>query len=131
MSIGRNLSTSSELSTANGSSIARTASYILISRVGWLFSTSLAERTLGLKLRSRSGKEWMSIFANAHGAVGNRLTVSLGSSLSMIVYRRVIGSSFLIRDTGDGGTSVASGGATDFSCSAKTEVSTVKRDIFS
>jgi hypothetical protein len=131
LSIGKNLSISSELSTINGSSIAGTASYILKSRVGWLFSMSLAERTFGLKLKSRSGKEWMLIFANAHGAVGNRLAGFLGSSLSTIVYRRGTGSPFLIRETGDGGTSAASGGAADFTCSAKTEVSTARREIFS
>lgn len=130
MSIGRNLSISPESSTAKGSRIAGMASYILKSRVGWLFSMSLAERTLGLKLRSRSGREWIRIFANAHGAVGNRLADSLGSSLSTIVYRRAIGSSFLIRETGDGGTSAATG-AIDFGCSAKAEVSTARRDIFS
>jgi len=130
LSIGRKLSISSELSTTSGSSIAGTASYILKSGLGWLFLTSFAERTLGLEWRSRSGKEWMIIFANAHGAVGNRLAGPLESSLSMIVYRRVADSSFFIRETGNGGTSVASGAA-DFGCSSKTEVLTARRDIFS
>jgi hypothetical protein len=69
------------------------------------------------------------LFASAHGAVGNRLAGSLCTRLSTMVYRRVIGSSFVIRETGDGGTSV--GDTVDFSCSAEAAVSTARRDIFS
>jgi len=68
-------------------------------------------------------------FADAHGAVGNRLAGSLRSPLSTIVYRRANGSSFVIREAGDGVTSL--GCAVDFSCSVKTAVSTARRDIFS